>query len=360
MTTVFSCPPNHVDHDTPPGHETLSLRTVEATPPGVMSRSELSPRLSILVPTYNWDLTPLIESLRREIEAAGLQSAVEVKCFDDTSTDHQLREINRKLFANGARVWEEYREMPCNQGRAKTCNALAAAANGEWLLILDADVLPDSPRFLQAYFEEMAQDRADAICGGTGYSQRTMTGPQYDFYIHLVTTAGQSDAAKRNRIPWKIVLTSNMLVKRAVFQRLPFDSRFVTYGYEDQEWGIRVKNAFRLLHVDNTVSHLGLQTKDELYKKLRQSIGNYDLLRQWHPREFAESSIAPVERFFAWFSERTLERFDRHLQNWYFSLERPYSLVFLCYQLDKAVLLALAGKRRLAAGSGQATKPTGS
>lgn len=310
------------------------------------SSSELKPRLSILIPTYNWNLSRLIEALRREIEAGDLQDLVEVKSYDDASTDHRLRDLNRALFAAGRRSWEDYREMPRNQGRAKTCNALAEAARGEWLLILDADVVPDSPDFLRSYFAEMGRDRADAICGGTGYSQRTMTGPEYDFYVHLVTTAGQSDAAKRNRVPWKIVLTSNMLVKREVFRRLPFDSRFVTYGYEDQEWGIRVKNAFRLLHVDNTVSHLGLQTKEELYKKLRLSIGNYDLLRQWHPREFAESSIAPVERFFARFPERTLDKLDRALRNLYFSFERPFSFVFLCYQLDKAVLLALAGKRR--------------
>lgn len=321
-------------------------------------RQDWEKRLSILIPTYNWDLTPLVEALRREIETAGLQDEVELKSFDDCSTDATLREKNRRLFTSSQKAWEEYREMPHNQGRAKICNALAAAATGEWLLILDADVLPDSPRFLRNYFEEIDRDRADAICGGTGYSQRTMTGPQYDFYIHLVTTAGQSDAVKRNKVPWKIVLTSNMLVKREVFQRLPFDSRFVTYGYEDQEWGIRVKNAFRLLHVDNTVSHLGLQTKEELYKKLRLSIGNYDLLRQWHPQEFSESSIAPVERFFARFSERMLNRIDRLLKKWYFSLERPFALVFFFYQINKAVLLALAGKRRRPAAPATASSLT--
>lgn len=316
-----------------------------------MITTSVQPFLSILIPLYNWDVTRLIEALRSEVESAGLQSSVEVKCLDDASTNSQLREINRSLFAKGRRKWEEYLEAPLNRGRAKTCNALAEAANGEWLLIMDADVVPDSSKYLQNYICETGKNRADAICGGTGYSQRTMSGPEYDFYIHLVTTAGQSDAVRRNRIPWKIVLTSNMLVKREVFRQLPFDSRFEKYGYEDQEWGIRVKNAFRLLHIDNTVSHLGLQTKEELYRKLRVSIGNYDLLRQWHPREFAESSIAPVEGVFARFSERTLRRLDRFLRRWYFSLERPYSLVFLCYQLDKAVLLALAGKQRISAAA---------
>lgn len=314
-----------------------------------MSAMGVSPRLSILVPVFNWDLTMLVKGLRAEIEAAGLQADVEVKCYDDASTDARLREINRALFAQDRREWEEYREVSQNQGRAKIRNVLAAAARGEWLLFMDADVVPDSDNYIQIYIKEILENRADAICGGTGYSQRVMMGSQYDFYVYLVTAAGQSNASKRNLTPWKLLLSSNMLIKREVFQQLPFDSRFEKYGYEDQEWGIRVKNAFRLLHIDNTVSHLGLQTKEELFRKMVDSIGNYDLLRQWHPREFGESSIAPVERMFARMSERSLCRIDRALKHMYFRLERPFAFVYLCYQLDKAVLLALAGKRCSAA-----------
>lgn len=311
-----------------------------------MTGSEHSPRLSILIPVFNWDVTWLVESLRSEIEHAGLQDAVELKCFDDASTNRQSREANQRLFADGGRSWEEYREVLTNQGRAKIRLDLATAAKGKWLLFMDADVIPDSKEYLRKYIDEIENERADAICGGTGYSQRTMTGPEYDFYLHLVTTAGQSDAAMRNRASWKMLLTSNLLVKSDVFWKIPFDSRFVGYGYEDQEWGIRIKNAFRLLHVDNTVSHLGLQTKDELYRKMRESIGNYDLLRHSHPREFAETRIASVENFFSRLSLSTLARVDRLLHKAYFLFERPFSLVFLCYQLNKAVLLAMVKKRR--------------
>jgi len=308
---------------------------------------ESPPRLSILIPVYNWDVTWLVESLRSEIELAGLHEAVELKCFDDASTDHQLREINRRLFAGSGRGWEEYREASINQGRAKIRLDLAAVAKGEWLLFMDADVIPDSKKYLNIYIDEIKKGSADAVCGGTGYSQRIMTGSQFDFYLYLVARAGQSNAAMRNNVPWQMLLTSNMLVRREVFQKIPFDSRFVCYGYEDQEWGIRVKNAYRLLHIDNTVSHLGLQTKSELYRKMRESIGNYDLLRQWHPREFAETSMASVENFFSRFPISMLTRLDLLLEKVYFLLDRPYSLVFFCYQLNKAVLLAMAKNRRV-------------
>jgi len=311
-----------------------------------MIRSESSPRLSILIPVFNWDVTRLVESLRSEIEKAGIREIVELKCFDDASTDWQVREANRKLFADDSRSWEEYREFFANQGRAKIRLDLAAAAKGEWLLFMDADVIPDSKEFLKIYIDEIEKDSADAICGGTGYSQRALTGSQYDFYLYLVAKAGQSNAALRNTVPWQMLLTSNMLVKREVFQELPFDSRFVCYGYEDQEWGIRVKNAYRLRHIDNTVSHLGLQTKAELYRKMRESIGNYDLLRQWHPREFAETSISLVENFFSRLSISMLSRLDLLFEKVYFLLDRPYSVVYICYQLNKAVLLAMTKKRR--------------
>jgi len=311
-----------------------------------MNTAESRPRVSILIPVYNWDLTLLIGALRTEIETAGLETVVEVKCFDDASTDLGLREANRALLTEHPKGWEEYREALLNKGRAKMRNDLADAANGDWLLFMDADVVPDSPKYLRNYIEEIVSDRADAVCGGTGYALRTMRGPEYDFYIYLVTSAGEGSAEMRNRIPWKYVLTSNMLIRREVFRRVPFDSRFVKYGYEDQEWGIRIRKSFRLLHIDNTVSHLGLQTKSDLYNKMVNSIENYDLLRQWHPAEFAESSIARVEQRFAELSENTLHRFDRLLKRWYFYFERPFFFPYLCYQINKAVLLALARQSR--------------
>ncbi len=301
----------------------------------------MKPLISVLVPVFNWDACDLAQCLRREIVEGNLTGRVNVFFLDDASTDQRKRDENRLFFAQSPHDWEHYRENPRNQGRARTCNTLAEMADGEWILFIDVDCLPDAPDYLRRYLEEVQAGRAEAICGGTGYSKRVLFGPEYDFYIHLVTAAGQNQAVIRNRIPWAIVLTSNMLVRRDVFTRIPFDARFLTYGYEDQEWGIRVQKSFRLLHIDNLVSHLGLQTKEELYQKMRLSIGNYHLIRQWHPDAFAQSRIAPVESFFARFSERTLRKLDRWFAWGFRAVTKPFAIPYLLYQLNKAVLLAL-------------------
>lgn len=307
----------------------------------------MAPEISVLVPVYNWSARDLAAVLRREIIDGGLESRVDVTFLDDASTDQEKREANRRFFAEASFPWEHYRENAANIGRARTCNALADGAAGKWILFIDVDCLPDDSTFLRRYLEEIGKDSADAICGGTGYAQRVLFGPEYDFYIHLVTTAGQNQAVVRNRIPWAIVLTSNMLVRREVFQKLPFDSRFLKYGYEDQEWGIRVQREFRLLHIDNLVSHLGLQTKEELYRKMQLSIGNYHLIRKWHPEAFAQSRIAPIEAFFARFSRQTLRKFDRFLSRLFMAIHKPFLVPYYCYQLDKAVLLALESRAEM-------------
>jgi glycosyltransferase involved in cell wall biosynthesis len=51
-----------------------------------------------------------------------------------------------------------------NEGRAAIRNFLAQQAQGEWLLLLDADLTMIDDHFLEKYIEAMKQ--ADVVCGG--------------------------------------------------------------------------------------------------------------------------------------------------------------------------------------------------
>ena len=58
--------------------------------------------------------------------------------------------------------------------------------------------------------------------------------------------------------PEKYVFTSNLLIRRDVFDAEPFDAGFVGWGWEDVEWGMRVSRRHPIAHIDNPATHLGL------------------------------------------------------------------------------------------------------
>ncbi|HNV72739.1 MAG TPA: glycosyltransferase family 2 protein, partial [Candidatus Ozemobacteraceae bacterium] len=306
---------------------------------------DMKPLISVLVPVYNWQVSRLSQALLAARKKVYADDLIEIRFLDDSSPNQSVQADNRRYFDTVSEWGVFYRELPENRGRAVVRNTLSMEAQGDWLLFLDADVVPDDELFLLNYCDVIRSDQADAVCGGTSYRQRTMTGRSYDFYVYLVSRAGEKDAGSRNMVPWRTVLTSNMLIKKILFETTPFDARFLGYGYEDQEWGIRLQHKCRLLHIDNTVSHLGLQTKQEVYRKMRESVKNYHLLRRLHPEMFAASGIARIVRFLESGSAHCLRKLDRLLERAFWALEQPYAISYCTFQLNKAVLLALEGKR---------------
>jgi hypothetical protein len=90
--------------------------------------------------------------------------------------------------------------------------------------------------------------------------------------------AGHSDcldAAERRKHPEKYVFTSNLLVRRDVFEAEGFDSGFTGWGWEDVEWAMRVAARYPVEHIDNTATHMGLDTAANLARKYEQSVANF-------------------------------------------------------------------------------------
>ena len=94
-----------------------------------MTRVESSPRVSVVIPTYNMAafLSEAIESIVRQ----SFQD-FEVIVVDDGSTDN-TREVVARFGSRVKYVWEE------NGGPSAACNRGDDVAQGEYLLFLDAD-----------------------------------------------------------------------------------------------------------------------------------------------------------------------------------------------------------------------------
>ncbi len=308
------------------------------------------PILSVLVPVYNWDISLLLDKLAEEIHDGKLNDMVELVVIDDRSMDDKAKAVNGKKVpeCRSAGVNIKYSELQKNIGRALTRNMLADQASGEFILFLDSDVLPDRADFLGKYIDHIAKNEWDVICGGLSCLYRKMTDREYDFYFYWNTKIVAKTAEVRNKTPWRYLWTSNVLVRKSVFLEVPFDENFSGYGYEDAEWGIRLSKKYKVLHIDNTVSHLGLVTKEAAYQKMRDSIKNYVLLAKLHPDAFKESSVYKVSRRLIFLPVSLLDLMDVVLEK-LFSFISNNIICFLIFQMNKAVLFAKQFKKNWSA-----------
>ena len=293
--------------------------------------------LSICIPVFNWDIRLLIGKLIEELSAKQY-SKIELIIMDDFSSNTELRNANRQFFVELKYENLLYVEFKQNVGRSKIRNLLAEKASGEFLLFLDADILPDRPDFIGKYLDYVADNKWDIIYGSLSYVSRTMIGKEYDFYFYLARKTEVKPVGVKNKIPWRYLWTSNVMLRKSVFLQTPFDERFVGYGYEDAEWGIRLRKRYKILHIDNAVSHLGLVSKNTAYQKMRDSIVNYVLLAKLHPEVFKESNIYNIVKWLLFLNNPLLEIIDTVLRKMFF-LIHSNKLCFLIFQLNKTVLL---------------------
>jgi glycosyltransferase involved in cell wall biosynthesis len=236
------------------------------------------PRLSVLIPFLNDDPRRLLETLARESAACAEQ--VEIVVLDDGGGDDELGagviQVVEKLGLPARTV-----RLVSNEGRAKGRNRLAANARGGHLLFLDSDMLPDTPDFLERWLS-LAKDEDPAVAFGGFSLKQTPFRREHRLHRQMARRSDCAPAALRRRMPEKYVFTSNLLVRREVFDSEAFDERFTGWGWEDVEWGIRVSRRWPILHIDNTATHLGLDAPATIAAKYEQSAANFGRVCRAH------------------------------------------------------------------------------
>ena len=225
------------------------------------------PRLSVLIPFKGDDPAPLLAALGRE------RGAAEIVLLDDGSDDAAL----------AGRVEALVRDLPLparfvrlarNEGRAKGRNRLVGHARAETLLFLDSDMLPDSPDFLGTWLR-LVDDAAPPVAFGGFSLAQVEARPDQALHRAMASHADCLPASQRRAAPEKHLFTSNLLVRRDVFEAEAFDEGFTGWGWEDVEWGMRVARRWPILHMDNPATHLGLDTAPAIAAKFEQSAANF-------------------------------------------------------------------------------------
>jgi glycosyltransferase involved in cell wall biosynthesis len=237
------------------------------------------PAVSVLIPFLRDDPAELLTLL--DEEAASVGGAVEIVLLDDGTRDAALTaRLTRQIKAMALPV--RLITLSANEGRSIGRNRLASAARGGSLLFLDSDMRPDHRRFLRDWADLAAREDPAVAFGGFSLLQAPTDAR---FAVH------RAMAAKSECVPWmerarqpeKYVYTSNLLVRRDVFESEAFDPGFTGWGWEDVEWAMRVSRRFRVVHLDNAATHMGLDTVAALAGKYEQSAPNFARMAERHP-----------------------------------------------------------------------------
>jgi glycosyltransferase involved in cell wall biosynthesis len=236
-------------------------------------------RLSVLIPFYRDDPQKLLAVL--DLQALKLDGEVEIVVLDDGGGDAHLSDrvaLTIKGMATSTRLLRLLR----NEGRAKGRNRLTSHGRARHYLFLDSDMLPDNEGFLATYLELIGTDDPAVVFGGFSVDQAPVA-PEHGLHRAMASRADCLTAAVRGKNPEKYVFTSNLMVRRDVFESEAFDEGFSGWGWEDVEWGVRVSRRYGVRHIDNTATHLGLDTPQALAAKYRQSGSNFARLAARHP-----------------------------------------------------------------------------
>lgn len=210
--------------------------------------------ISILIPSYNYNVSNLLEQLH--LLLADVTKAYEIIVLDDASTKPlQLKPHNNTILLRSN----------TNLGRLKARHFLAKKANYNWLLFLDADTLPKNNRFITNYLEA-ARTNFEAFFGGFSY-YNTIPKLDYRLRYYYGKAKEQVDATIRNTNPYKVIISANFLIKKDVFLALNFDVKN-GYGLDNYFGALLKENKIKIKHLNNEVYHLGLEkSTDYLLKK---------------------------------------------------------------------------------------------
>jgi len=241
------------------------------------------PALSVLIPFLRDDPCPLLRAL--EEEASSAEGLVELVVLDDGSGDEALaRAVAEQI--GGMRLPVRFVRLQRNEGRAGGRNRLAANARARHLLFLDSDMRPATRDFLGPYLRLIRAEDPPVVFGGFCV-ERDPGRSEHALHRALAQRSDCACAKVRALSPEKYVFTSNLLVRRDVFEAETFDEAFSGWGWEDVEWGMRVAQRFGVRHIDNPAVHLGLDAPAALAEKYEQSIANFARVVARHPEVVA-------------------------------------------------------------------------
>ncbi|MBN1183578.1 MAG: glycosyltransferase family 2 protein [Bacteroidales bacterium] len=241
--------------------------------------------ISILIPVYNFNINDLIRELTSQGEKSG--SPFEIIVIDDASTNKDQQQNNSKISKY---KYTLYIENETNIGRSATRNLLAEKAKYEYLLFMDGDSQIENSDYLKKYFESIKEYPKDTIiCGGTSYTHNPPDNQNHLLRWVYGKAHEEKSAQQRNLNPNGSFSAFNFLISKSLFDHIKFDNSIKQYGHEDTLLGYKLKKAgFTIKHIDNPLTHIGLESSNIFIEKTIIGVNN---LKELYKRFYKEKKF---------------------------------------------------------------------
>lgn len=220
--------------------------------------------ISILIPLYNYNVFPLVEVLFNQAEQ--LSTPYEIIIFDDASTI--TFEENRKItkFKNTS-----YEVSKKNIGRTAARDYLGNKAAYDWLLFLDADVMPCSNNFIREYIEIINNEHYELVFGGISYkpqkpSEEKMLRWKYGKNRETIAVS------KRQKSPYLTINSGCFLISKKLFTKVNSQMTSNLYGLDLFFKKLLKQQKANVIHIKNPVFHLGLESSEQFIKKSEKAL----------------------------------------------------------------------------------------
>lgn len=225
--------------------------------------------ISILIPTYNFNTFPLVQELYNQAVAENID--FEIIVCDDASPINDITTANAKINELQHCRFERNEN---NLGRSQNRNLLVSKAQYEWVLLMDCDMYPKSKNFLKIYLKNLKKNNSQAFFGGLIYFDEK---PKDDEVLRWIFGKNREEIPLKKRLsnPYHYTLISNILLKKEVLTKYPFDNKILHYGYEDIVFILGLKsNNIPIAHIENPAFHLNLEKSSVFLEKFHYSLQN--------------------------------------------------------------------------------------
>lgn len=224
--------------------------------------------LSILIPTYNFNITQLVSDLHQQ--ALNSYTDFEFIVMEDGSNLFVEENSSINELVNCKHII-----LSKNIGRSAIRNKLADESKYEHLLFIDCDAEVSSEHYIERYMAFCHEECV--VIGGTAYDPLE-TNPVYSLRLKYGREREARSAQERGK---SNLATFNFLISKSIFNRVRFDESIRGYGHEDMLFGHQLRKlGYDFIQIENPLIHKGLDENDIFIKKTEESTRNLFLLHQ--------------------------------------------------------------------------------
>ena len=239
--------------------------------------------LSILIPTYNYNVFTLVDELHRQ--AAKHNHLVEIIVLDDSS----------KLFLSENKEILQFEhtqliQLTNNIGRTAARQQLSEKAKYENLLFMDADVLPKNKDFLQCFITKFPF--SGLLFGGIEYASE-VPDPNQMLRWKYGHARESLSLIERNKNTYETVNSGCFLIKKDIFIKLNTQLQQQSYGMDLLFKQLLKKHKIPVTHLDNPVYHLGLESNEQFVAKALEAVETTVRLEN---SELLQLGVRPIQK----------------------------------------------------------------